>query len=172
MKKLIISLGILVGVIVLSIIVIGIAYTDPYEKQPQVQYDEVLTNTKPTIYYYYQDDCGYCKSIKPQILEMADKANNSGMIEFKFINLGQNKNSVAWYDGEDWTTDPNYISDPAKMKTIEDIKITGTPGMILTENNEVKQYKIGKDVFDILEEANTTYSLGVDLDREKYQYIH
>ncbi len=179
MKKISIFLILSIVLIVVSLVIIKLNKFDVYKEQENILYSDVLTDgTEPTIYYYYQDTCHFCQSIKSQITDITKIINKTEGINIKFVNMKDNKNSKAWYDWETHNktygegtppeANPNYISDPSKMKTYEDIKVTGTPTMIYVVDNKVVDYKVGSDVFDILENVNDEFNLGYTFDRSKY----
>ncbi len=179
MKKISIFLILIIVVVIGILITIKINNYDIYKEQEHVQYNEVLTNTnEPTIYYYYQDTCHFCKSIKSQVTDISKIINNTQGINIKLVDMKDPKNNKSWYDWDEHNkkygqgtspeTNPDYISNPKDMKTYEDIKITGTPTMIYVKNNQVIDYKVGSDVFDILESVNKEFNLGYTFDRSKY----
>ncbi len=179
MKKISIFLILIITTIIISLVVIKVNKFDIYKEQEHVLYNEVLTDTsEPTIYYYYQDTCHFCTSIKSQITDISKIINETEGINIKFVDMKDNKNVNAWYDWETHNktygektppeTNPNYISDPSKMKTYRDIKVTGTPTMIYVVDNKVVDYKVGSNVFDILESVNDEFNLGYTFDRSKY----
>ncbi len=179
MKKISIFLILIIILIAVSLLVIKSNQFDIYKEQEHINYDQVLKEgSEPTIYYYYQDTCHFCKSIKNQITDISKIINNTEGINIKFVDMKDPKNSNAWYDwdshnlkygqGTSPETNPNYISDPLEMKTYNDIKITGTPTMIYVKENKVVDYKVGGDVFDILETVNEEFNLGYKFDRSKY----
>lgn len=177
-NKLVIGLGFLLGVSVLLLGYVSDNTVDIYKTVEKVKYDEVLNAEKPTIYYYYQDTCHFCNSIKGELTKFNDKVINNDEINFKLVDMKSPSNSNAWYDwdahnkkyGKDTpaSKNPNYISDPSKMKAVDDIKITGTPTMIYVKNQKVVDYQVGKDVFKILNQAIKDANLDLKLDESVY----
>ncbi len=178
MKKISLVLILIIFLIFSILGIIKLNTFDIYKEQEHVNYSEVLNESEPTIYYYYQDSCHYCKSIKSQITDISKIINNTEGINIKFVDMKDSKNTDAWYNWDEHNRkfgqntspelNPNYISNPKDMKKYSDIKVTGTPTMIYVVNNQVKDYKVGGDVFDILEEVNDEFNLGYTFDRSKY----
>lgn len=149
-----------------------------YDEQESVTYDEILDSETPTIYYYYQDSCHFCNSIKDQMTEYAQKINATDNLDFKLIDLEASKNANAWYDwathnkiyGEDTpaTDNPDYIYKPEDMHSVEDVKITGTPGLVYVEDGDIKEYAVGLDIFDVLDKIDKEYNIDMTFDRSKY----
>lgn len=181
MKKLI-SI-ILIVLVILTIILAATSRaaekTDLYNTSPSVKYDEVLDLEGRNIVYYYQATCTYCNSIKDQVTDFAQLLEGEGVeTNLVLVDMVDSYNKPAWYDweshnakyGEDTSPslNPDYISDPDLMNSIEDIKITGTPTMILVDDGNVEEYKVGADVFDILEQVNEEEGLNYQFDRSKY----
>ncbi len=149
-----------------------------YKELEHVTYTEVLDDEKPTIYYYYQSTCHYCESIKGEITRLKNAIPEDSEFSIKLVDMKDGRNSNAWYD---WNTheqkfgsdtpasdNPDYISDPAKMNTIDDIKVTGTPTMIYVKDNKVVDYQVGKPVFELLNNAVLEQNIDIDLDESVY----
>lgn len=171
MKKLVTILLILLVILTLGVSLLSRGKINIYTDVEHINYDSVLTEdtSTPTIYYYYKDNCGFCNSIKDQVTEMYEAMEEKGGVQLKMVDMNSTSNADAWYQGDTPADqNPDFISDPEEMKTYKDILVQGTPTMILVENGKVLQYKVGQDVFDILETVNDQYDLGVDLDRSAY----
>ncbi len=174
----------MIGLIVLLVILAGAAKFISYQQnalyrtQEAVDYDEVLSSETNTVYYYYQDTCHFCESIKGEVTKFVDVVNKREDIDFVLVDMKTAKNQPAWYDwdshnkkyGEGTSPDenPNYISNPKEMKQIDDIKITGTPTMIYVKNKQVEEYAVGQEVFDLLNVVINEYDLGLELDETVY----
>ncbi len=149
-----------------------------YTDQEQARYDEVLSSDTDTVYYYYQDSCHFCASIKDQISDFAQITNEKDDIDFKMVDLGVEENQVAWYDwqthyekyGEESTIEdnPDYISKPSEIKKIDDIKITGTPTMIYVQDGQVIEFGVGQDVFAVMEKAKADHNIDYQFDSSQY----
>lgn len=178
MNKLLAVLGAVLIILLGVALVVSINNFELYTDATHANYDEVFDESVPTVYYYYQPDCGYCNSIKDQLTSLYEATESNENVQMRLINLADTTNADGWYDFdalyEEYgdsavpTDDPNYITDPALMKTIDDIKITGTPAMIYVADGEVVGYAIGKDVFTIMESVNTEFELGLTFDSSKY----
>lgn len=161
MKKVIIPLLTLMALLVLTFYALNKDNFDLYTEANHVLYNQVLDDKEATVYYYYQDTCGYCNSIKDQVTNMYLAAENTEGINVKLVDLKSTKNANGWATGD-------YNPDTADFTNPEDIKVSGTPAMIYVVDGEVVSYKVGSDVFDILEQVNTEHGLEVELDRSKY----
>lgn len=160
-----------VVLILLSIVVVltgGLAYVSNstfnlYTDTPHVKYDQVLDDkTTPTLYYYYQDTCHYCNSIKDQVTDLYLATENNGKINVKLVDLKSSANANAW------TKDKTYDPEKVDLTNVENIKIQGTPSMIYVENGAVVEYQAGKDVFKVMETVNKKFELGLTFDPSKY----
>ncbi len=157
----------IIGVAVLLLVVIN-AQTeevfDLYTDAQYVNYNEVLDEKEiPTVYYYYRATCGFCNSIKDQVTNFYLALEDEDNIDMKLIDINRAENKkVLVKDKENF--DPNDLD----MSNAENIKIVGTPSMIFVENGEVVEYKIGVDLFDIMESINDQYNLRLEFDRSKY----
>ncbi len=173
-----------IGLVVL-LVILGGAYgilnsqsNSFYRTQATANYDEVLDSDVPTIYYYYQDTCHFCESIKGEVQKFADVVNERDDVNFVLVDMKTAYNQPGWYDwdahnakygeGTSPSENPDYISDPKEMKKINDVKITGTPTMIYVKDHEVQDYQIGSAVFDILNNVIDEFDLGIDLDETVY----
>ncbi len=180
MKKLMI-------ILIIAIIALGGGLTiftkistanDYYVTTENIKYDTVLEQPGYTITYYYQSDCHYCNSIKDQMSEFTELIDQTEGVNVKLVDMKDDYNKVAWYDwsshnekfgeGTPPTVNPDFTNDPALMNDVDDIKITGTPTMILTKDDEVLDFKIGGDVFDILEEVRDLFEIDYQFDRSRY----
>ncbi len=172
--------GLLVLLIIIGSAAALIKFQDNklYRQLESVNYDEVLSSDVATVYYYYQDTCHFCESIKGEMQKFSDAVNTNDNIEFKLVDMKDPYNKAAWYDwdahnkkygeGSSPEENPDYKSDPSEMKTIDDIKITGTPTMIYVKDNQVIDYKVGSEVFDLLDNVINEYNLDVTLDSSVY----
>lgn len=163
LKTVIISLCVAVLVLTTGLYLATKNKFNLYTDAAHVNYNEVLDDVEtPTIYYYYQDTCHFCNSIKDQVTELYLASEKSSEINLKLVDVKSAENKDAW------TSDSAY--DPANydLSNVENIEISGTPTMILVEQGEVVDYKVGADVFDIMENANERYDLGLTFDRSKY----
>lgn len=178
MKKIIIALSIFFLIDIFIIIFATSSSFNLYKDQEHVNYDQVFDSNTPTIYYYYQDTCHFCNSIKNQITDFAQIVNAREDINLKLIDMKKDKNKIAWYDWDSHNKkygennnpklNPNYKYNPKDLKKINDIKITGTPTMIYVENKKVVQYEVGKDVFKVLENVKNKYNINYKFDSSKY----
>ncbi len=180
MKKIIISLGFLVVILVAVVGGVGV-YAQKYSLynvQERVKYDEILDGDTPTIYYYYQDTCHYCNNIKPQVKEFASLINETPGIEFKVVDMKDPDNTEAWYDweahdkkyGENTspTLNPDYKSEASEMKTINDVKITGTPSAVYVKDGEIVDYEAGKDIFKTFKQVKSEFNIDYTFDESQY----
>lgn len=178
MKRLLIILTAIIVVLTVGVVYMNFSTFELYADAEHASYDQVFDESLPTVYYYYQDNCGYCNSIKTQVTDFYEAAEANGKVQVKLINMTYSENADAWYDfdsleetyGSDATPadDPYYIRDPKLMVDVDDIKITGTPGMIYVVDGEVVGYGMGIDSFEIMESVNTEFDLGVELDSSVY----
>lgn len=162
MKVMITILLTLVIILGAAIGVYNLTNFNLYQDSEKVAYTEVLDDkTTPTIYYYYQETCEFCNSIKDQMTEMARAINANSEINIKLVDMLDLENKDGWGD-------ENYDYTTADLTDPSQIKITGTPSMIYVVDGKVEKYTSGGNVFDILELVNDQYSLGVTLDRSRY----
>ncbi len=178
MKALIITIVALLFVGVGLLLFLSVTEYSIYDDQEKIRYDEILDGENPTIYYYYQESCGFCNSIKDQISSYAQITNKTDNLDFKIIDMAADKNNAAWYDWEthnetygentDAKLNPDYKYDPADMSTVDDVKITGTPSIIYVEDGDIKEYGVGIEVFDVLDAVNEEYGIDFEFDRSKY----
>ncbi len=149
-----------------------------YKELEHVTYTEVLDDEKPTVYYYYQSTCHYCESIKGEMTRLKNAIPEDSEFSIKLIDMKDGTNSNARYD---WNAhdkefgantpasdNPDYISDPAKMTSINDIKVTGTPTMIYVKDNKVIDYQVGKSIFELLDTAILDQNINIELDKSVY----
>lgn len=166
----------LIGIIILNLITVS--GNQFYANQTSVDYDQVLSSDTPTVYYYYQDTCHYCDSIKGELEKFTDVVNQRDELNFALVDMQTNKNAAAWYDwdahneiygeGSAASDNPNYITSPTDMHNIDDIKISGTPTMIYVKDNQVVDYQIGADVFTLLDAIIEEFNLDISLDASVY----
>ncbi len=171
----------LLFILIISIGVLGyfsVSTPNLYQEVENTSYKSVLDSDTPTVYYYYQTTCHYCESIKNEMTKFNNAVSENNAIDFKLVDMKDANNQDAWYDWDTHnkkfgqntppTANPNYISDPNKMKKIDDIKITGTPTMIYVKNHQVVDYQVGKDVFKLLNQVISEYKLNITLDDSTY----
>ncbi len=175
-------IAIIIILLFVSVSVLGyfsVSGTDLYKELDYVKYDEVLTKTEdPTIYYYFQDTCHFCQSIKGEMTKLNEAIPEDSKFSIKLVDMKDPQNTAAWYDwaahekeyGKNTpaTDNPNYISNPSEMKKVEDIKVTGTPTMIYVKDNKVIDYQVGQKVFDLLDNAISDNGINVKLDPSVY----
>lgn len=148
----------LLSVFFLSIILLGTIFAmtsknDIYKTQETTLAKDVLSKEGKNIYYFYQPTCAHCEDAKPNITRFVNELNKKGDIKFNLVNMADPKNADYWYKGEDSTTDPDYKSLPAEIKSSEDVAITGTPTMIYSEGNEVLSAQIGNGMYSVMNQA-------------------
>ncbi len=69
-------------------------------------------------------------------------------------------NKELWYQGDDYTTDENYKSEPKDIKNIDDLQIIGTPSMIRIKDGKVTDYVIGNsDIYATLNNVANEYNI-------------
>ncbi len=162
MKKTIIILVSVLVLLVGTLTVININTFNLYIDSEHVKYDEVLDDkTTPTLYYYYQDTCHFCNSIKDQVTDLYLAAEDTDQFNVKLVDVKSSTNVDAW-------ADENYDLETADFSNPANIQISGTPAMIYVEDGQVVEYKTGSDIFDIMELVNDKYNLNVEFDRSKY----
>lgn len=162
LKRFIVILGVILVMLVAVVTVYYKTNFDLYTDSEKVGYLEVLDDkTTPTVYYYYQDTCHFCNSIKDQVTDMYLAIAQRNDINMKLVDARSSANSGVWGD-EDYNYETADLTDPNQ------IKITGTPSMIYVVNGEVKMYKSGANVFDIMDQVNEDYGLGLTFDPSKY----
>ena len=92
-KKIFITLGILLGLILVS--AAGISYASmnapkhPSEYHIGIQYDEALKSDKPMLAVFYVDWCGYCLKFMPKFSLLSKLYKNK--FNFVMINVEANK---------------------------------------------------------------------------------
>lgn len=179
MKKMVISIVILSLLVFLGLITAIImpslsgkaTVSNLYKIVNKVNYDDVLSKDGNQLYYYYQETCAHCKELKPTIVRFYNAIEESGAdLELNIVDMGDSNNEDGWYDwqshGEKYGEDsndpkdnPDYKYEAKDLKTIDDIKITGTPSIIYVKDGEVKRFEIGDNVSKLLEELTKEYNL-------------
>ncbi|WOO87542.1 hypothetical protein RZE82_00965 [Mollicutes bacterium LVI A0039] len=155
-------------VAILAILIGGFTYInsqnfDLYTSANKVKYYEVLDDKEGVdIYYYYMSTCGYCNSIKDQVTDLYLATEETEGVSMKLVDLKLNSNSAGWAQDEEY--DPALVD----MTDVENIKITGTPAMIYVVDGEVVNYQAGGGVFEVMEQANSEFDLGLEFDPSKY----
>ncbi|MFV0288225.1 MAG: thioredoxin fold domain-containing protein [Mycoplasmatales bacterium] len=180
MKTIIIILSVALLVIIGASVGVGMQAkkTDLYAIQENVDYDEVLDDAEPTLYYYYQNTCHYCNNIKPQVKQFAALINKTDGINFKVVDMKDKDNTNAWYDwkthnekyGEKTaaTLNPDYKSEASEMKTVDDIEITGTPSVVYVKDGIIEDYEVGKDVFKAFDKVEEEFGIDYTFDESQY----
>ncbi len=162
LKKVVTILVIVVVVLTSGLVVVTNSKFNLYTDVPQVNYTEVLDDAEtPTIYYYYQDTCHFCNSIKDQVSDLYLATADNPNINLKLVDVKSSKNAGAWADQG---TDPKT----ADMTKAENIQISGTPSMIYVEDGAVAEYEVGSDVFTLMQNVNDQYDLGITFDPSRY----
>lgn len=171
MKKVIISLVVLLVVLSGSMFAIKVVSdkNSLYNRATVATVDDIFTKDGNNIYYFYQTTCHYCNNIKGEVTKFYDalEDKNAG-IEFNIVDMQDDSNTPEWYDGDDYTTDPDYKSDPNNIKSLKDLDIVGTPTMIYVEDKKVKEYEVGPNVFDLMDTLIKDNNLGITLDPSTY----
>lgn len=173
-------------IVILALIIFGGFYyttskanaTDFYQKVDNVKYDTVLSSNKPTVYYYYQDTCHFCESIKDQVEKFNDLSLKNKQFDLKLVNMKDNYNKAAWYDwdahnkkygeGTDPKLNPDYKYNPSSMHKVDDIKVTGTPTMIYVKDKKVVDYQVGKPTIKLLNNVLSDFGIEPSLDDSNY----
>lgn len=114
---------------------------------PPLKYDDFLDVTIETmpeitqqeeesyLVYYYGEDCGWCKTIKDDVLSFANE--NNGGVKVYLIESAEDK-------------DPTIIVDPTT-----NAPMTGTPTMVTVKNGVVVDLNIGPDlIIDLIKQVN------------------
>ncbi len=114
-KKILITLGILVTLIVAS--VAGVAVTNmnapkhPSEYKIGISYDEAIKSDKPMLAVFYVDWCGYCLRFMPKFRILNTLYKNK--YNFVMINVESDKNTRALAEDVGIAGFPTvYILDP------------------------------------------------------------
>lgn len=163
LKNVVIMLVVIVVVLSTGLYIVSSSQYNIYTDAEHVTYDQVLDEKEvPTVYYYYQDTCHFCNSIKDQVTDLYLAMENNDKINMKLVDLKSSKNK----DG--WSTDPTYDPETVDMTDVNNIKATGTPTMIYVKNGEVVEYEIGPDVFTLMENVNQEFDLGLTFDPSRY----
>ncbi len=112
-KKLLITLGIFLTLIMTSVVAVGVASMNapkhPSEYHIGIQYEEALTSDKPMLAVFYVDWCGYCLRFMPKykiLSKLYDK-------KFNFVMIN--------------------VEDPAYSKLSEDVGISGFPTVYILD---------------------------------------
>lgn len=162
LKKIVIILLALIGILLVGLFAITKSQFNIYTEAEHVKYNEVLDDKEtPTLYYYYQDTCHYCASIKDQVTDLYLATENNSAINVRLVDVKSSTNANAWGD-------ETYDPETADMTNPEDIKIKGTPTMIYVEDGKVAEYESGAGVFTVMENVNQKYNLGLTFDPSKY----
>lgn len=166
LKKIIAVLIILIAILGIVIALLKTNTYDIYQDAEHVAASEVLKPTgNKTVYYYYQDTCHFCNSIKDQVTSLEQATQKQKGIDFKLVDMKANENQEIWID----QTDPKYIVDPQELNSVGDIRVAGTPTMLyVDQDGKVIDYKVGAEVFDIMNAANTDFNLQLKFDPSRY----
>ncbi len=172
MNKMKLTIAILIGILVVAS---GSLFfmTKNIEKNENRLYDESTVATADdifkkdgkNIYYFYQEQCSHCNDAKPELLKFKD-ANDKAKtdVEFNIVDMADAKNQDLWYQGTDYTTDKNYKSEAADIKSLDDLQIIGTPSMIYVEDGKVKDYQVGNDaIYQMVNEISKDLGLDVTI---------
>lgn len=139
---------------------------DMYQEAVKINYTEILNDESGTvIYYFYQESCGYCNSIKEQLTELYLEIYFRSDISLKLVDMGDEANNGAWQTDAD---DPNLDMLTLNQSTIEDLYIKGTPTMVYVVEGEIVLYSVGIDVFTVLEKAKEDFELTTEFDQSVY----
>ncbi len=162
LKKIVIILVAVVVVLTAGLALITKSKFNLYTDTPQVKYNQVLDDKEtPTVYYYYQDTCHFCNSIKDQVSDLYLATENNPDINVVLVDVKSSTNKDAWGD-------ETYDYQTADLTDPEQIKIKGTPSMIYVEEGQVAEYESGADVFTLMENVNQKFDLGLTFDPSKY----
>ncbi len=167
MKKIVIGICSLIFLLLIILIAIGLVnknkeneenqkIEESFQKIEEVKYDDILSNDGNQIYYYYQPNCGYCNELKPTIVDFYSKLDDSTNVSFNRIDMSKKENEAGWYDWDEHhekygsTSDnpkdnPNYKFEAEDLKTVNDVKITGTPSIVYVKDKKIQEFKIGND---------------------------
>lgn len=160
-KVLIASVSIIVVLVVLigglaSVMIYSSVTADKVYKQANsIKGSEVLSLKGKNIYYYYQPDCHYCDNVKPDVTKFSDEIKKYD-VGFNVIDMADSKNSDYWYSSDKYDNafdDPTYKKTPQEIKSVNDIKIAGTPTMIYADGSTVKSVNMGYGVYDVMNYA-------------------
>ncbi len=165
-KKIIAGLLIIAAIMGLMITVLDKGAYNIYKDAAHVSGDEVLEKTgNKTVYYYYQDTCHYCNSIKDQVTNLQQATTKKAGVDFKMVDMKDSKNQTLWIE----ESDPKYIDDPKELDVVDDIRVVGTPTMLyVDEDGKVIDYQMGAKVFEIMQAANDDFNLGLKFDPSQY----
>lgn len=162
LKKVIIILVTIVVILTAGLAIVTKTKFNLYTDTPHVKYNEVLDDKEtPTVYYYYQDTCHFCNSIKDQVTDLYHATEDRTDINLTLVDVKSSTNANAW-GGDDFDFENADMTDP------EQIKIKGTPTMIYVKEGKVVEYESGPDVFTLMENVNQEFGLGLTFDPSRY----
>lgn len=173
MKKIHIILGIVVALVVLfvGILVASVIITNSADNGynssnlnktvPKVKAVDVLDSKTPTVYYFYQETCHYCNSVKGEVSKFANVTLNTENIDFKMVDMADDINRDSWKEENE---DFNYKT----VKSGADIKVAGTPAMAYVVDGKIKDYQEGIAIFDLMKKVIDEYNLGISLNSSVY----
>lgn len=162
LKKVVMILVVSVVVLTAGLAVVTKSQYNLYKEAPSVKYNQVLDDKETaTIYYYYQDTCHFCQSIKDQVTDLYLSTENNPDINLVLVDVKSSTNAGAW-------ADETYDYTQADLTDPEQIKIQGTPSMIYVEEGQVAEYESGPDVFTLMENVNQKFDLGLTFDPSRY----
>ncbi len=149
------------GILSFSTILFSNSNVDLYKVANKSTMNEIFNNQGDNIYYFYQEDCGHCKEAKPIITDFYNKSiEKEADVKFNLIDMVEEDNKELWYQGDDYTTDENYKSEPKDIKNIDDLQIIGTPSMIRIKDGKVTDYVIGNsDIYATLNNVANEYNI-------------
>lgn len=163
MKKIVISLVAILVILIGGLVFATAGKFNIYTDTPHVNYDEVLDDpTTPTIYYYYQDTCHFCNSIKDQVTDLYFATEASDKVNLVLVDMKSSANANAW------TSDPTYDPQNVDVTDAKNIQVTGTPTMAYVEDGKLAEYEVGSDVFTLMENINQQFELGLTFDPSRY----
>ncbi len=173
MKKMIIGLSLILIVAIGAIVFVtqkenqvkNNQDTYLYDESPNATGEDIFTKDGKNIYYFYQESCTHCNDAKPNLIEFKTKLEQSDSdVVFNVVDMADVENKDLWYQGDDYTTDPNYKDNPQDIKSLTDLQIVGTPTMIYVENGVVKNYMLGNpDIYSFLNELGATIGIDINL---------
>ncbi len=115
-----------------------------YEVGKHIRKGEPLDTDGEAIYYFYQDSCKYCIELKPKVTEFYNKELETDD-KMYFVDVANLSNSDFWAQD-----DFNQAEIKAKIANgqnvdPDEIKITGTPSMVVFEDGQATEYLVGND---------------------------
>ncbi len=115
-----------------------------YEVGKHIKKGDPLDTEGKAIYYFYQDTCKYCIELKPKTTEFYNKELETDD-KMYFVDLANISNADFWAKD-----DFNQGELEAKITIGEDIdpneiKISGTPSMVVFEDGKLTKYLVGND---------------------------